>query len=250
VDRWIERQTFRHADAVIANTDTVLETWKRRYPQYAAKLHLIWNGFDPAEQFPVERLPPPRRRILAHIGAIYGNRHPRLVLESLHRLIGSGRVDPAGVQMLQQGTIEGDFASYKGVREELQQRGVWIEKTSVVSKEEARRLQCSVDSLLLLDTPGVRTFQVPAKLFEYVRVGRPILACTVKGSPVDRLLAESGIPNVRIYFDLPEQEIDARLAAFLALPTDPVPMAPGFAEKFDGSRQTGHLARILNELSL
>ena len=100
-----------------------------------------------------------------------------------------------------------------------------------------------------MDTPGVRTFQVPAKLFEYVRVGRPILACTMKGSPVDRLLEESGIPNVRIYFDLSEEEIDARLADFLALPTDPVPMAPGFARKFDGTHQTGALARILDELT-
>jgi hypothetical protein len=110
-------------------------------------------------------------------------------------------------------------------------------------------MQCELDSLLVLDTPSDRPAQVPSKLFEYVQVGRPILACTSKGSPVDRLLEESGIPGARIPYDAPDGEIDAKLSTFLKLPTDPVPMAESFAEKFDGRRQTGQIAGILNRIT-
>ena len=60
-------------------------------------------------------------------------------------------------------------------------RGVWVENTALLPAEETQRLQGEVDSLLLLDTRGQHPSRVPAKLFEYVQVGRPILACTVKG---------------------------------------------------------------------
>jgi hypothetical protein len=60
------------------------------------------------------------------------------------------------------------------------------------------------------------------------------------------LLEQSGIPNARIHYGLPEKEIDARLASFLKLPTEPVALAPAFAEQFDGSRQAGQLARLLS----
>jgi len=249
VDSYLERRVFKHADALIANTDVVLEDWKKRFPQYSDKMHLIWNGYDPEDRIAALPLPVRTRRVLGHIGSSYGDRHPGLLIESLQRLTTSGQLASDSVQLLLQGTIGGTFERYAGLRQELKERGVLVENNFLIPKQEAQRLLGEVDSLVLLDTPGERPSQVPAKIFEYMQIGRPILAITAEGSPVDRLLDESGIPNVRLHYGSSEAEIDTRLLAFLKLPTEPVHMAESFAAKFDGNLQTRQLARILDQIS-
>lgn len=249
VDNFLERRTFKFADALIANTDVVLADWQKRYPQYSGKMHLIWNGYDPEDRIAALPLPARTRRVWGHIGSIYGDRHPGLLIESLQRLTASGQLASDSVQLLHQGTIGGAFEQYAGLRQELKQRGILVENNSLIPKQEAQKLLGEVDSLVLLDTPGERPSQVPAKLFEYMQIGRPILGLTTAGSPVDRLLLESGIPNVRLHYGSPAAKIDSQLLAFFKLPTEPVPMAESFAAKFDGNLQTRQLARILDRIS-
>jgi glycosyltransferase involved in cell wall biosynthesis len=251
MDRRLERLIFDNADALIANTDGVLAKWKARFPQHASKMHLIWNGYDPDEPMAAAPLPSSGPRILGHFGCIYGNRHLGQVLESLRRLIGRGLVDPDTVRVLQQGTIEGVFATpvFHPLREELRQLGCLEERDFLAPRAEAIELQKTVHYLVLPDTPGEKSVQLPAKVFEYVRIGRPILAVTTPGSPVERLLAETGIPHVCIYYQSSEEETDRKLIEFLALAPLPAPMAAAFAARFDGRRQTEQLAGILNGLS-
>jgi len=248
MDGVMERTIFKHADILIANTDVVLESWKRRYPGYAGKMQLLWNGFDPEEQVRARPIPPRPYRLLGHVGSIYNHRHPGIIIESLARLAASRQLAPGSVRFVQQGYMDGAFEQYANRRNELKQLGMLVENDTV-TPAEARKILSEVDLLVLIDTPGERPSQVPAKLFEYVQIGRPILACTAAGSPVDRLLAECGIPNTRLYYGSPAEEIDAKLLEFLKLPSDPVPMAASFAGKFDGRLQTGQLARMLDTLT-
>jgi len=81
-DRLLERVIFSRSDAVIANTDRVLEHWISRYRERASKFHLLWNGFDPDRN--VEAAPVPARdySVLTHTGEIYPQRHPGLLLRT------------------------------------------------------------------------------------------------------------------------------------------------------------------------
>ena len=53
VGRWtqtehnIERSIFTAADCLSANTDTVAEMWRKRYPEFQDKIAITWGGFDP-----------------------------------------------------------------------------------------------------------------------------------------------------------------------------------------------------------
>ena len=89
-DPFIERFVFRHADALIANTDSVAELWKRRYPRHASKTFVIWNGFDPQEEVLPRMKPRSGRRVLLHAGDLYRNRHAGLLLEALQNLVQNG----------------------------------------------------------------------------------------------------------------------------------------------------------------
>ena len=217
IDPAVERLTIEHAEAVIANTEAAGAVLKARYPALADKVHVIWNGFDPDEAVqPVER-PMQARRVLVHTGTLYGNRTLLPVMLSLHRLIGSGRLDPATVQLRQVGRVDPachDPAEPASVA--LGRLGcIQIIGQNLPRAEARQEMQCA-EWLLVLDmnlqNPGL---QVPAKIFEYVRTGRPILAFTVPQSSTEQLLAISGAAHACIDLNAEPEVIDAAVLSFI-----------------------------------
>jgi hypothetical protein len=78
-----------------------------------------------------------------------------------------------------------------------------------------------------------------------VRVGRPILACTKQGSPVDRILTRSGLSYAGLYKEASEEEVDRTLLEFLRLLPE-VRMPSGwFQENFDARNQALYLSRLI-----
>jgi len=90
--------------------------------------------------------------------------------------------------------------------------------------------------------------EVPAKLYDYLKVGRPILAFTVRGSEVEALLRQSGIAHVCLYEDQMESQVDASILEFARLEPVARPMAPQFEQQFNAMSQTGRLAGIFDKV--
>ena len=99
VDRVLQSAIFKTADVIIANTDAVRDRWRKQFPGYAAKLVNIWNGFDAEEMAAPARVPARTCKVMAHTGIIYAGRHPGPLLESLERLIRSGRIEPGKLRI-------------------------------------------------------------------------------------------------------------------------------------------------------
>ena len=103
------------------------------------------------------------------------------------------------------------------------------------------------DSLILLDyyRPD-GSLQLPAKLFDYLPIGRPLLAVTTPGAPMHRTLELSGIPHVALLpSDTPDQAMD-KVERLLSIPAGPHPLSAAYREQFDGRNQTKTLAGILD----
>jgi hypothetical protein len=81
-------------------------------------------------------------------------------------------------------------------RAEILRRGLntLVEVGGQVAYDEAIQAMKNSDVLLLFDTPG-RRIGVPAKLYEYIGVGRPILALAERDGDVAWALRESGIAH-------------------------------------------------------
>jgi len=249
-DSAMERLIISEADAVIANTDSAFDVLTRRYPAWTRKIHLIWNGYDPERPFGPRPLPKRDYRVLLHAGSIYGSRNPSILLSSLERLFSQGRVDPAKLQLRLVGDFFWDEPWITQSRfSDLLRRGCLHYTDGFVALEEAAQEMSEADYLLLLDlnAPG-STLQVPAKLFEYIQVGRPILALTNRNSPVERILAQSGVRHTCIYSGSPSDQIDHQVLAFLELPSDPLLGTVWFRTEFDGRAQVKALAAILDLL--
>lgn len=247
LDALVERWTFCHADVLIANTDATLEMWKRKYPAHAGKMHLIWNGFDPEDGNGA--MPVPRRdyRLLVHAGTVYGVRHPGVLLSSLHRLVQRGLLAPEDFRIRMIGFLQDGWARDPALVDQLVRMGCLECDGRLVPKREAARAIASADSLILLDShvPG-GAVQLPAKLFEYVRVGRPIIAITTRNSPSDHLLARSGVRYTAIYPEDPAEAVDEKVLGFLALPLEPVVANRWFWENFEAVSQTRQLAALID----
>jgi glycosyltransferase involved in cell wall biosynthesis len=242
-DSALERVILRYADSCVANTDVLAEAWRVRHPGAADKVTVIWNGFDPAEEVRAALLGERQRRVLAHVGSIYSGRTPALVLKSMRRLIHTGVLDSSSLTLDLVGDVEDvSLGDYSDLRRLACLRCI----NQHVPRAESLQIMIEADYLLLLDLNSKGTcLQVPAKLFDYVRAGRPILAITARNSPAERILVRSGVPNTCIYPDDAENVVDTKLLDFLHLPSEPVLASRWFWNQFDGRRHAAALAHIL-----
>ena len=245
-DSLIEHLIFRHADRLIANTDTVAALWRKRYPRWATKVSVLWNSFDPQDKIENSRGPLHVHRVLAHVGGLYGQRHPGLVLSSLERL----SISSSSLRVRLVGPIESTILDrQRELLDRMRQRGVLEFENRLVPREEARRETAEADYLLLLDlNDSNASFQVPSKLLEYIRFGKPILAYTPAGSPVERILEKSGVAYVAVDPADAEATRDEKVREFLALSIAPRCPSPWFQETFSAKTEARTVASLLNDL--
>lgn len=248
-DRIVERAIVTRASAVVVNTDAALHAFTERYAQLRHKFHLVWNGYDPEDGLRASPVPPRSYRLIAHLGSVYGARHPGVLLDCLHRLAQRSVIDPGSFRIRLVGSLERDAPWFNSASSEsLRAQGSLECTNQILPREQAQQEMAEADYLLLLDLneTGIG-IQVPAKLFEYVRIGRPVLTFTTRGSPVERILGQSDVPHVCIYVDELETQVDNKVLSFLSLSTQPVTASAWFREQFDAIAQTATLASILSE---
>lgn len=239
----LERVFMRSADVAIANTDTAEQMWRKKYPAEAKKFHLLWNGFDP--ELRIAPLPIPARpyRVFSHVGELYEGRTIAPVLESVARLVANGRVDPARIQIHQVGPAASACLPDSTLITEAQDKG-WLHlRPKQVPKAEALHLAQTADGLMIIQPQSA--LQVPAKVYEYLQIGRPLLAFIPQISPVERLLNGAGIPFRIIYTGADPERFDESMLEYFSLPNEPTAPSQWFEQNFNAESQTAVLAELI-----
>lgn len=241
--RRIERAILRRADTVIANTDGARSAWLEAFPWLNDKMHVIWNGFDPEERLAPLPIPAREYRVLSHLGHLYKERSTTPILESMSRLVTAGRLVADRLRVRLIGTAEPGALPDPEFLARAQEQG-WLElRTEWVARDQALDIQRSSDGLLLLQPQS--STQVPGKLFEYLQIGRPILAFVRPDSPAERVLARGGIPYRCVRPGSSPEATDEAVAGFFELPATPVAPSTWFEEQFNAESQTRALESLV-----
>lgn len=182
----LEREIVAAADRLVFVAPSAVRLYTERYPQNAAgKSVLIENGYD-EETFKraEESLQPKhvsaepaagRPLVLLHSGIIYSSeRDPTQFFAAVAALKSAGKLSSNMLKIvLRASGGEGNF------QQELTRLGIddIVELAPSIDYVAALQEMLNVDGLLLLQAANCNA-QIPAKLYEYLRAGRPILALT------------------------------------------------------------------------
>jgi glycosyltransferase involved in cell wall biosynthesis len=186
---YLERKVLRSADAICLATDEAAAALVERYPAIRDRIHVLCNGYDPADFPNVADRPQSGPLRFVYAGSMYGCRDPFPFVRGLAAAM-NGYHDDVRVEIL------GDFEPRKEalVRQELRELGLSNVVTILPPIPYAEALaRLSAADVLLLFAQG-QPDQIPAKLYEYLALDRFVLAFTDGASA--RLVREADAGRV------------------------------------------------------
>lgn len=200
---WLERRVLSRADRVICNTPMMRRWFLHRYPGLpGGRFVTVPNGYDEPDFARVEAESVGKFEILYPGTLVGGNRNPEPLLAGVRRALDRGWLEPGDLQVTFLGC--GPYARDPRFQRDLERhrlREVVVLVEERVAYGRALRRLAGASVLVVLSEPigdgrlveAERRWshlQVPAKVYEYLRLGRPILAL-VSGGAVAELLEET-----------------------------------------------------------
>jgi glycosyltransferase involved in cell wall biosynthesis len=210
-----EESCIRWADRVLCNTDRLRQFLVQFYSSLPTeKFVSLPNGFEDPIATLSSSQSKPSTRILLHIGSLYANRRVDTFCQGIATLVRTGRLDPHSLKIVFLGEADPSIvdAAYQKAPE-LVETGC-IKFQPRVSWQQAQEALLEADLLLLFQ--GSNKLEVPAKFFEYLPTGKPILAVVEQGALSD--IVESTASGLWVDPGNPA-EIAAKLLQALELPT-------------------------------
>jgi glycosyltransferase involved in cell wall biosynthesis len=249
----VEQDCMRRASRVIFTAESTRRIYLERYPEFLKPemCILIPNGYDEADFRDLEvpaigPVPAGRRIRLVHSGLIYPvERDPRPLFSAVGRLKKMGRLTADRVQIVFRAPGSEDL-----YRKLLAERDIedLITLEPYMPYRQALQECAEADGLLLFQAADC-DMQIPAKAYEYLRIGKPILALTTHTGDTAALLREVG--GATIVNLASEDEIYEGLSAFvdaLRVGTHPLP-DKNKIQRYTRVSQAGQLAKVLDGLT-
>lgn len=176
----IEKRTIQESDAAVFTTPGTVRVYTERYPTYSSeKWHLIENGYDEENFARASKRPPSKRNdneiVLVHAGILYPReRDPTHFFDALSELKQENYFVDKSVQVILRATGHDEY--YAPI---LEEKGISdiVMLAPGIAYEDALTEMMSADGLLLFQAQGCNN-QIPAKIYEYMRAQRPLLALT------------------------------------------------------------------------
>lgn len=256
LNRRVERDVLEYADAVVAVTRSHTENLRKRYPWLAPRIHYIPNGFDAADftrntsntrNTPTRKTPitSKRRPLTICYTGILGLDHINrgtTLYAAIRRLRDEDGVTPARLRV----EIMGELSAVE--EERIRRSGVstFIERLGHLSHRKAMQRLQKADLAWLPYHAEYSPLIVPAKTYEYIGSGTPVLAVVNPHHETAELVRETGTGVV-----VPEGDVDGVTQAMRMLlegvfPYSPKPKA---IAKFDRRYQARQLAEILDDIT-
>jgi glycosyltransferase involved in cell wall biosynthesis len=191
----IEAHAIKHASLSTFTTPSAIELYRQRYPERADRFKLLENGYD-EETFadaPGGGALTPGKRTLLHSGIVYpSERDPTQLFAALALIRDRSPDIYAGLRIRFRAAVHDELLHTLAERHEVADA---IETLPPVAYREALAEMLRADALLVLQASNCNA-QIPAKLYEYFRARRPIIALTDPEGDTGITCREAGITAI------------------------------------------------------
>lgn len=194
----IERSCVERASRVVFTTKGTLEMYRARYPAIPDdRWTVIENGYD-EENFEILAANGRSQRgsdeiVLVHSGVLYPiERNPVPFFKALSVMRAEGEIKSGSFKVILRASGHDD--EYEPIIRELAIDDL-VELAPSIPYGEALQEMCDADGLLLFQAANCN-HQVPAKLYEYFRAQRPILALSHHDGDTAATMRECGLTDI------------------------------------------------------
>ena len=234
----IERQAISLAHTSTFTTPSALRDYQNRYPSRAGRMELLENGYD-EETFadPVVSTPlNPGRLTLLHSGIVYpSERDPTHLFAALAQLRAKSPALAERLVLRFRAPVHDALLNRLSVEHSVQSM-VQIEPP--VPYRVALTEMRQADALLILQAANCNA-QIPAKLYEYLRAGVPIIALTDKAGDTALTLRGAGVDAIAA-LDVP----DAIATLLVAFARDPAAFPLANHAKVQSASRQGRSSQL------
>lgn len=199
IQQWIEKKTIVHCARAVLTTPGAIKDYETRFPQIpASRFCLIENGYDEESFVTAEATiaggeGTNKQIVLVHSGIIYPfERDPIPFFEALAALYQQGLVSPTSLKVILRAT--GHDSYLLQLIDQYGIRGIVL-LAPPISYQDALSEMLTADGLLIFQASTCNN-QIPAKLYEYLRARRPILALTDPVGDTAAALTSMGIDTI------------------------------------------------------
>lgn len=188
----IEQTAIEHTALCYFTTPSAARTYRERYPDAAERIRVLENGYD-EDSFTGHT---PRQSLnagaitLLHSGIVYPEeRDPRQLFVALGQLKSEDFIQASNFKIRFRAPVHvnllNNLATQHGISD-------LIEITPPIDYKEALEEMLNADGLLILQAANCNE-QIPAKLYEYLRASRPIIALTDPTGDTASTLRNAGL---------------------------------------------------------
>jgi glycosyltransferase involved in cell wall biosynthesis len=176
--RALERSVCESSFRVVANTPELRDQLAADYPDLAERFLTISNGFDISDTLPADEAAAPAGVELTHFGTVYHNRNPIELLRAIAD-VAAGGATSRHLSVRFVGAWLVDDPAANELARSLEARG-FVRRDPAVPHAECLR-QMRQSAVLLILQPAFPV-QIPAKIYEYIAVGRPMVVVGGEGA--------------------------------------------------------------------
>lgn len=189
IQQKLEENLLKESNAVVVMAENMIDEFDIMYGVDKSKFVEINNGYDEADFINVKiQIDKNTKFTLCHNGHMYIERNPIPLVQAINKLIAQTEIDREKIQIMFNGVVEN---KWKQLIDEEDKYGI-VQYNGYMSHQESLEIAMNADVLLLFGEIGEGSKVIyTGKVFEYLRMKKPVFCFSAKGGVLDKLINET-----------------------------------------------------------
>ena len=234
----MEQSVFRTA----AKITIASPTWAKDLEKIGAKnVSVIYYGYDEDDFVNLKSNNNSDNFIISHTGILGNDRNPEILFKALSDIVSENETFRNKLKIIFAGTVD------ESVRTVIKENNLehFYQETGNISRHEALQLSNNSNILLLpINKADNAKGRLPGKLYEYLRIGKPILCLGPVDSDASEIIAKTNSGKTFEYDDYKNIK-----SYILGIFENKIKFKPKNIEQYSNLTQTGLIAKYLDEIT-